>query len=103
MDGIRVTEYESPRCSGSWEVADDGGAAMTLDQAVAWMHQVKGRFYQTPTRFDRPSAWVAVVRVPAAGTRPSKLIIALGGSLLEAADAAEEQWQTLWDDLSTLH
>jgi hypothetical protein len=76
---------------------------MTLDQAVTWMQQVNGRFYQTPKRPDKPDAWVAVVRVPSAGVRPSKLIIALGESLLEAADAAEEQWQTLWDELSTMH
>ncbi len=76
---------------------------MTLDQAVIWMQQVNGRFYQTPKRNDRPNAWVAVVRVPGAGTRSSKLIIALGESMLEAADAAEKHWQTRWNDLSTMH
>lgn len=76
---------------------------MTHDQAMAWMEQVDGHFYQTPKRTDKPHTWVAVVRVPAVGSRPGKLIIALGESLAEAADAAEEQWQTLWDDLSTIH
>jgi hypothetical protein len=76
---------------------------MTLDQAVAWMQQVEGRFFQTPEQPDKQGAWVAVVRVPATSTRSSQLIIALGGSLLEAADAAERQWQKVWDGLSTMH
>lgn len=76
---------------------------MTHDQAVAWIQQVNGRLYHTPNKIDKPDAWVAVVRVPAAGARSGKLIIAMGESLLEAADAAEEKWQTLWDDLSTIH
>ncbi len=76
---------------------------MTHDQAVAWIHQVNGRLYHTPKKTDRPDSWVAVVRVPASGARSGKLIIALGESMLEAADAAEEKWQTLWDDLSTIH
>ena len=76
---------------------------MTHDQAAAWIRQVDGRLYHTPKRIDKPDSWVAVVRVPAAGTRSGKLIIALGESLLEATGAAEEQWQTLWDDLSTMH
>ncbi len=76
---------------------------MTREQAVAWMQQVNGRLYHTPKRTEKPGAWVAVVQVPAAGTRSSGLIIALGGSPTEATRAAEQQWQTQWDDLSTLH
>ena len=76
---------------------------MTHNQAIAWIQQVNGRLFQTPRRANKIDAWVAVVQVPAAGVRSSKLIVALGGSLEEAADAAEVQWQTLWDDLSTIH
>lgn len=76
---------------------------MTHDQAVTWIQQVNGRLYHTPKQPDKPDAWVAVVRVPPSGSRSGKLIIALGESLLEAADAAEEKWQTLWANLSTIH
>ncbi len=76
---------------------------MDHDHAVAWIQQVNGRLYHTPKRPDESNAWVAVVRVPASGARNGKLIIALGGSAQEAAGAAEEQWQTLWKDLSTIH
>jgi len=76
---------------------------MTREEAVAWMRQVNGRLYHTPERDDKPKAWVAVVPVPAAGTNSGQLIIALGESPMEAAGAAEAQWQTQWDHLSTLH
>jgi hypothetical protein len=39
---------------------------------------------------------VAVVRTPWTGTRRGKLIIALGSTMHEAAVAAEDQWQKLW-------
>lgn len=77
------------------------------ERAVAWIQQVDGRLFRTPKRAENDAgknAWVAVVRVPAAtGAQRGKLIVALGGTLEEAAGAAEQQWQTLWKDLSTLH
>ncbi len=76
---------------------------MTNIEALTWLLQVDGRLYQTQTKSAKPDAWVAVVRVPGAGARKGQLIVALGGSAEEATTAAEEQWQTLWKDLSKLH
>jgi hypothetical protein len=76
---------------------------VTNIEALNWLLQVDGRLYQTKTRSTKPDAWVAVVRVPGAGARKGKLIVALGGSAEEATIAAEGQWQTLWEDLSKLH
>jgi hypothetical protein len=76
---------------------------MTNIEALTWLLQVDGRLYQTKAKSSQPDAWVAVVRVPGAGARKAKLIVALGGSAEEATIAAEGQWQTLWEDLSKLH
>jgi hypothetical protein len=76
---------------------------MTNVEALAWLLQVDGRLYQTKAESAKPDAWVAVVQVPGAGARKSKLIVALGDSAEEATTVAEEQWQTLWEDLSKLH
>jgi len=76
---------------------------MTNIEALTWLLQVEGRLYQTKAKSTKPDAWVAVVRVPGASASRSKLIVALGGSAEEATTAAEEQWQTLWKDLSKLH
>jgi len=76
---------------------------MTNVEALTWLLQVDGRLYQTRPRSAEPGAWVAVVRVPGAGTRKGKLIVALGESAEEATIVAEKQWQALWEDLSKLH
>jgi hypothetical protein len=76
---------------------------MTNVDALAWLLQVDGRLYQTKAKSAKPDAWVAVVRVPGAVARKGKLIVALGESAEEATTVAEEQWQTLWEDLSKLH
>ena len=76
---------------------------MTHIEALTWLLQVDGRLYQTKAKSAKRDAWVAVVRVPGAGARKGKLIVALGDSAEEATAVAEDQWQTLWEDLSTLH
>ena len=76
---------------------------MTNIEALNWLLQVDGRLFQTKADSARANAWVAVVRVPGAGARMGKLIVALGGSAEEATTAAEEQWQKLWKDISKLH
>jgi len=76
---------------------------MTNIEALTWLLQVDGRLYQTKAQSTKPEAWVAVVRVPGAGAKKGKLIVALGGSAEEATIAAEGQWQKLWTDISTLH
>jgi hypothetical protein len=76
---------------------------MTNVEALTWLLQVDGRLYQTKAKSAKPDAWVAVVKVPSVGGRKGKLIVALGDSAEEATTVAEEQWQTLWEDLSKLH
>lgn len=72
-------------------------------EALNWLLQVDGRLFQTKAKTSKADAWVAVVRVPGAGARKGKLIVALGGSAEEATTAAEGQWQILWKDISKLH
>ncbi|MFV1978283.1 MAG: hypothetical protein ACC649_02925 [Myxococcota bacterium] len=76
---------------------------MTNVEALTLLLQVDGRLYQTKTKSAKPDAWVAVVRVPGAGAKKGKMIVALGGSAEEATTAAEGQWQKLWTDISKLH
>ena len=76
---------------------------MTNDEAMTWLLEVDGHLYHAKSESEKADSWVAVVRVPAAGTRSGKLIIALGGSAGEATVAAEGKWQTLWEDLSNMH
>lgn len=76
---------------------------MTAEEAAAWLHQVGGELYRTPPSYSEDQAWVAVVRPPGAGGRRGPLIVALGGSVLEATAAAAEQWHQLWQRLSAIH
>ena len=70
---------------------------MTPDQALSWLQQVGGELYHSRKAEPGNTAWVAVVGTPAPGARRGKLIIALGATMQEAASAAEDQWQRLWD------
>jgi len=76
---------------------------MTNSEAMNWLLEVDGHLYHTNNQREKPKAWVAVVRVPGAGSRSGKLIIAMGESAAEATVAAEQKWQTLWDDISNIH
>ena len=76
---------------------------MTADEAAAWLRQVGGELYRTPPSYGEGQAWVAVVRPPNANGRRGPLIVALGGSVLEATSAAAEQWRQLWQRLSAIH
>ena len=76
---------------------------MTNNEAMHWLQDVDGRLYRAPKKDAAPEAWVAVVRTPGLGPKAGKLIIALGGNAYEATSAAAETWQTLWNDLSTMH
>jgi hypothetical protein len=97
--GLRKQVFEVALAS-SWPEVEQG---MTNNDAMDWLLEVDGRLYHAKSESEKPDSWVAVVRVPAAGNRSGKLIIALGGSAGEATVAAEEKWQTLWKDLSTMH
>jgi len=63
---------------------------------MSWLQQVGGALYHSRHSVRGHTAWVAVVRTPWMGGRRGKLIIALGSTLQEAAAAAEQQWQKLW-------
>jgi hypothetical protein len=76
---------------------------MTNREAMTWLQDVNGRLYRTKKKAEKREAWVAVVRAPGTGARTGKMIIALGESAGEATSAAEETWQTLWNDLSNMH
>ena len=71
---------------------------MTQEQAILWLQQVGGALYHSPRSEGGQTTWVAVVRTPWTGARRGKLIIALGSSMQEAAAAAEDQWQKLWQE-----
>ena len=77
--------------------------AMTPEEALGWLRQVKGQLYHNKPHPSGNRAWVAVVRTPRNGTHNGKLIVALGPSMEEAAAAAENQWQALWHKMSQTH
>ncbi|MBW1687879.1 MAG: hypothetical protein JRS35_22825 [Deltaproteobacteria bacterium] len=77
--------------------------AMTPEEALGWLRQVKGQLYRNNRHSSGTQAWVAVVRTPSNGSRNGKLIIALGPSMEEAAAAAEGQWQQIWHRMSQTH
>ena len=87
-------------------VASSGAAAappMTEAEAVTWLRRVDGELYRTPPGRRRTEAWVAVVRAPRNGSQDPQTIIALGGTLEEAANAAARQWRELFRELGPLH
>ncbi len=84
-------------------VVDRRWLQMTNSEAMTWLQEVDGRLYRTKKKTAKGDSWVAVVRVPGAGSKTGKLIIALGENAAEATVAAERTWQTLWDDLSNIH
>ena len=77
--------------------------AMTPEEALGWLRQVKGQLYRNNRHPSGTQAWVAVVRTPRVGARNGQLIIALGSSMEEAAAAAEGQWQEIWHGMSQTH
>ena len=52
---------------------------------------------------DLENAWTAIVRTPPRPGEPEKVILAFGETMLAATNAAEEQWQQLWEILSRTH
>jgi hypothetical protein len=76
---------------------------MTLEEALGWLRQVRGQLYRNSRPPSGTEDWVAVVRTPRNGGRNGKLIIAVGSSMEEAAAAAEDQWQEVWQEMSQTH
>lgn len=72
-------------------------------EALRWLKQVDGTVYHNRNQADDENAFVAVVHTPSANGRVGKIILAFGESVQEAAGAAEEQWNSLWQDLSSSH
>ena len=83
--------------------SNDDSAAMSADEAIAWLRRVDGELYRTaPGRTGR-EAWVAVVRTPRASGEAGKMIVALGETLQDAAASAAQQWRAVWRTIGTLH
>jgi hypothetical protein len=76
---------------------------MDTREAIGWLREVDGQLYRNGQHASGKRAWVAVVRTPRAGVARGKLIIALGSTMEEAANAARRQWQVVWQGLSNLH
>lgn len=72
-------------------------------EALRWLKQVDGTVYHNRNQADDENAFVAVVRTPSANGSVGKIILAFGESIQEAAGAAEEQWNSLWSNLSSSH
>lgn len=85
------------------ELDDRAGTRMTPEEAVDWLRSVDGELYRAPGGRGAARAWVAVVRTPGAGARRGKLIVALGETALEAASAANSEWQRIWRRAGRLH
>ena len=69
---------------------------MNQDQALRWLQQVDGSIFHN-SETESENAWVAVVRTPAHSGRTGKIILAFGDTLSAAAEAAEQEWETLWE------
>ncbi len=70
---------------------------------MEWLREVDGQLYRNNRHPSGSEAWVAIVRTPRASGRRGKLIVALGGSMEEAASAAAGQWDEVWRGLSATH
>lgn len=81
----------------------DTASLMSREEARRWLRNVDAELYRTPRGGEAGEAWVAVVRTPRGPTRDEKLIIALGGSMQEAATAAASQWRQVWEAIGRLH
>lgn len=93
-----MDESQTPRAE------DEHEPVLPSEQAaLQWLKQVDGTVYHNRNNADGDSAWVAVVRTPAAHGKAGKIILAFGESVQEAAGAAEEEWDALWSSLSARH
>jgi len=69
---------------------------MTTNEAATWLAQVDGTRMRNPNGDDPTAAWVILVRAPAPGPLPERLIIAFGPTVEEATAEARQEWQELW-------
>jgi hypothetical protein len=66
---------------------------MGSEDVLAWLRRVDGQLYRNKPHPSGRNAWVAVVRAPGRGGRGGTLIVALGATMEEAAEAAAGRWQ----------
>lgn len=76
---------------------------MTEQEARGWLGQVKARVLHDIEKEGSDRAWATVICTPANNGRPGKVIVTFGSSLEAAAVAAEQRWDDLWNDLSSIH
>ena len=76
---------------------------MSHEEAIEWLREVDGQLYRNNRHPSGREAWVAVVRTPRGEGRRGKLIVAIGGSMEEAASAAAGQWQAVWKSFGPSH
>lgn len=72
-------------------------------EAVRWLRQVDGRLMRRRDDPDGPDGWVAIVKTPAGTGRRSQLIVGFGDSAVTAVETAQQSWQRIWRELSTVH
>ena len=68
---------------------------LSAAEALEWLREVGGELFRTPQQRSGREAWVAVVRVPAPLAKRRPMIVGLGATLEEAANAAAAQWHAL--------
>jgi len=66
---------------------------MASEDALSWLHRMNGQLYRNNPHPSGKNAWVAVVRAARPGDAAGTLIIALGSTMEEAAQAAAGRWQ----------
>jgi hypothetical protein len=76
---------------------------MSPENALHWLRRVNGQLYRNRPHASGRQAWVAVVRAPRSGERAGTLIIALGATMEEAAEAAAGRFRRLTAARERLH
>ena len=77
------------------EATESADAGLSPAEAIEWRRQVDGELFRTPGNRTGREAWVAVVRAPAPVAKRRPMIIGLGETFQEAANAAASQWRAL--------
>ena len=76
---------------------------MAPDDALGWLRRMNGQLYRNNPHPSGKNAWVAVVRASRPGAGAGTLIIALGSTMEEAAQAAAGRWQRISGREQRLH
>ena len=76
---------------------------MAANDSLSWLRSMNGQLYRNNPHPSGKNAWVAVVRTPRPGNVTGTLIIALGSTMEEAAEAAAGRWQRLTSREKVFH